>query len=140
MGTHVGNMYLMTNPETGQGKQILLNDTIGFIRDLPPQLIKAFSSTLEDSIESDLLLHVVDISDPFVEEKIELVNSILDEIGAKQKRILIFNKIDLLEKEQLKTMKKKFPGKDIVWISVAKDLGIEPLKTMLIKEVTKLSP
>ena len=130
-------MYLMTNPETGQGKEILLNDTIGFIRDLPPQLIKAFSSTLEDSIESDLLLHVIDISDPFVEEKIELVNSILDEIGAKQQRILVFNKIDLVEKEKLAELKKKFPEKNIVRISVAKDLGIENLRNVLMKFVSK---
>jgi len=70
----------MTDPETGQGKEILLNDTIGFIRDLPPKLIKSFSSTLEDSIEADLLLHVIDASDPFIEERISIVNHILDEI------------------------------------------------------------
>ncbi|MEI6117953.1 MAG: hypothetical protein WCP92_01525 [bacterium] len=70
----------MTDPETGQGKEILLNDTIGFIRDLPPKLIKSFSSTLEDSIESDLLLHVIDASDPFIDERISIVNHILDEI------------------------------------------------------------
>jgi len=119
LGTHVGNLFLMTNPETGQGKEILLNDTIGFIRDLPPQLIKAFSSTLEDSIESDLLLHVVDISDPFVEEKIELVNSILDEIGAKQPRVLIFNKIDLVDEEKYELLKEKFSDNNIIRISVA---------------------
>jgi GTP-binding protein HflX len=70
----------MTDSETGQGKEILLNDTIGFIRDLPPKLIKSFSSTLEDSIESDLLLHVIDASDPFIDERISIVNNILDEI------------------------------------------------------------
>jgi len=116
-----------------------LNDTIGFIRDLPPQLIRAFSSTLEDSIESDLLLHVVDASDPFVEEKIDLVNSILDEIGAKQKRILVFNKIDLMDKKKLSLVKKQFPSKDIVRISVAQDVGIEKLKEALMKFVIKNS-
>jgi GTP-binding protein HflX len=110
----------MTNPETGQGKEILLNDTIGFIRDLPPQLIKAFSSTLEDSIESDLLLHVVDVSDPFLHEKMDVVDKILDEIGAKQARILVFNKVDLISKDQYDDLKEKFPSKDIVRISVAK--------------------
>lgn len=110
----------MANPETGQGKEILLNDTIGFIRDLPLQLIKAFSSTLEDSIESDLLLHVVDVSDPFLYEKMDVVNSILDEIGAKQKRILVFNKVDLISKDQYDDLKEKFPSKDIVRISVVK--------------------
>jgi len=97
-----------------------LNDTIGFIRDLPPQLIKAFSSTLEDSIESDLLLHVVDVSDPFLYEKMDVVDKILDEIGAKQLRILVFNKVDLISKEQYDDLKEKFPDKNIVWISVTK--------------------
>jgi len=97
-----------------------LNDTIGFILDLPPQLIKAFSSTLEDSIESDLLLHVVDVSDPFLYEKMDVVDKILDEIGAKQLRILVFNKVDLISKEQYDDLKEKFPDKNIVWISVTK--------------------
>ena len=137
--THVGNMYLMTDPEKGLGKEVLLNDTIGFIRDLPPHLVKAFSSTLEDSIESDLLLHVVDISDPFVEEKMEVVNSILDDIGAKQKRILVFNKIDKLDKKRLSQLKKIYPDKDVLWISIAKDLGIEVLKKHLISYVKGLT-
>jgi GTP-binding protein HflX len=50
------------------------------IRDLPPKLIKSFSSTLEDSIESDLLLHVIDASDPFVDERIEVVHDVLKDI------------------------------------------------------------
>jgi GTP-binding protein HflX len=61
----------------GRGREILLNDTIGFIRDLPPQLIKSFASTLEDSIESDLLLHVIDASDPYVMDRIQVVHEIL---------------------------------------------------------------
>jgi len=58
----------------------LLNDTIGFIRDLPPKLVKSFSSTLEDSIESDFLLHVIDASDPFVDERIDVVHKVLSDI------------------------------------------------------------
>jgi GTP-binding protein HflX len=80
LGTNVGNMYVITDPILGKGKEILLNDTIGFIRDLPPKLIKSFSSTLEDSIESNLLLHVIDASDPYVEERIDVVHKILHEI------------------------------------------------------------
>jgi len=100
------------------GKEVLLNDTIGFIRDLPPKLIKSFSSTLEDSIESDLLLHVIDASDPFIQERIDVVNSILDDIGARQKRIMVFNKIDLVDPTYLAELKKHYPDKDNVWISV----------------------
>jgi len=80
LGTNVGNLFLITDPVMGTGKEILLNDTIGFIRDLPPQLIKSFASTLEDSIESDLLLHVIDASDPHVEERITVVHEILHAI------------------------------------------------------------
>ena len=65
----------------------MLNDTIGFIRDLPPKLIKSFSSTLEDSIESDLLLHVIDASDPYVEERIAVVNQILSDIYAASSQV-----------------------------------------------------
>lgn len=70
----------MTDPLMGKGKEILFNDTIGFIRDLPPKLIKAFKSTLEDSIESNVLFHVVDASDPYVQDRIDVVNKILDDI------------------------------------------------------------
>ncbi len=133
--TNVGKLYVMTNPETGQGKELLLNDTIGFIRDLPPQLIKAFSSTLEDSIESDLLLHVVDASDPFLEEKIDIVNNILDEIGAKQKRVLVFNKVDLIDDEYQLKLKEKFEWDDVAWISVLNDDGLEALKFFMIEQL-----
>ena len=132
LGTHVGKLYIMTDSETGQWKEILLNDTIGFIRDLPPKLIKSFSSTLEDSIESDLLLHVIDASDPFIDERISIVNHILDEIGAKQKRIMLFNKIDLLDKIQLAELKKHFPGKENVRISVKDGIGFEEIKKSII--------
>lgn len=87
------------NLEREENKKILLNDTIWFIQNLPPDLIKAFQSTLEDSIEADLLFHVVDISDEFVREKIQVVDEILDQINARQKRVIIFNKIDKLSKD-----------------------------------------
>lgn len=135
LGTHVGKVYIMKNPETGEGKEVLLNDTIGFIRDLPPKLIKSFSSTLEDSIESELLLHVIDASDPFIDERIEIVNHILDNIGAKQKRIMVFNKIDLLDKTQLEEIKKHFPQKENVRVSVKEGTNLEEIKTAIIENL-----
>ncbi len=83
----------------------MLNDTIGFIQDLPPDLIAAFRSTLEDSLEADILFHVVDAHDPWMEEKIQIVNDTLDKIGASQQRFLIYNKIDLLTYEQKNQLK-----------------------------------
>jgi GTP-binding protein HflX len=82
----------------------LLSDTVGFIRKLPTSLIESFKSTLDEIRETDLLLHVVDISHPDFEEQIEVVNQTLAEIGAANKpMIMIFNKIDhytWIEKEE----------------------------------------
>lgn len=113
----------------------MLNDTIGFIRDLPPKLIKSFSSTLEDSIESDLLLHVIDANDPFVEERIEVVHQVLSDIGANQEKILVFNKIDLLNEEKKAELAERFTHFNPVFLSVKEGEGIETLKTALIEKL-----
>jgi GTP-binding protein HflX len=77
---------------------VVVADTVGFIRDLPHELIKAFHATLEETREADLLLHLIDAHDPQRSEKIEAVNKTLEEIGASQVRQLqVLNKIDLLE-------------------------------------------
>jgi len=133
--TNVGNLYVITDPVTGRWKEILLNDTIGFIRDLPPKLIKSFSSTLEDSIESDLLLHVIDSSDPFVWERISVVHDVLSDIWANQKRILVFNKIDLIDEEKIAELKELFPDEDKVFISVKWNIWLEELKNLIAKNV-----
>lgn len=73
----------------------LISDTVGFIRKLPHQLVESFKSTLDEVREADILLHIVDISHPYFEEQIDVVNQTLLEIGAKDKPIyLVFNKID----------------------------------------------
>ncbi|MCX8109529.1 MAG: GTPase HflX [Verrucomicrobiae bacterium] len=78
-------------------QNILLSDTVGFIRKLPHQLIEAFKATLEEVVNADLLLHVVDISHPQAREQIEAVNKVLREICADDKPIiLVLNKTDLL--------------------------------------------
>ena len=76
-------------------QNVLLSDTVGFIRKLPHDLVVAFKATLEEVIEADLLLHVVDISSPQVEEQIEAVNVVLGELGVADKpTLMVFNKID----------------------------------------------
>ena len=76
-------------------QNVLLSDTVGFIRKLPHDLVVAFKATLEEVMEADLLLHVVDISSPQVEEQIEAVNVVLDELGVADKpTLMVFNKID----------------------------------------------
>lgn len=91
----------------------LLSDTVGFIRKLPHQLVESFKSTLDEVRESDLLLHVVDISNPNFEEQIEIVNTTISDIGAQSKpQLIIFNKIDaytyeLKEEDDLTPIKKE---------------------------------
>jgi GTP-binding protein HflX len=76
-------------------QNVLLSDTVGFIRKLPHDLVDAFKATLEEVVEADLLLHVVDISSPHAEEQIEAVNQVLGELGVADKPMLmVFNKID----------------------------------------------
>ncbi len=76
-------------------QNVLLSDTVGFIRKLPHGLVESFKATLEEVVEADLLVHVVDASHPQVEEHIEAVNSVLDELGAEGKpTLMVFNKID----------------------------------------------
>ena len=78
-------------------QNVLLTDTVGFIKKLPHGLVEAFKATLEEVVQADLLLHVVDISHPQAEEQIDAVNAVLMEIGAAEKPVLmVFNKIDRL--------------------------------------------
>ncbi len=92
-------------------QNVLLTDTVGFIRKLPHGLVEAFKATLEEVVQADLLLHIVDISHPQAEEQIAAVNSVLDEIGAGEKStIMVFNKIDRLENSgALNRLREKFP-------------------------------
>jgi GTP-binding protein HflX len=78
-------------------QNVLLSDTVGFIRKLPHRLVEAFKATLEEVVEADLLLHVVDVSHPKADEQIAAVNTVLEEIHAGQKpTLMVFNKIDCL--------------------------------------------
>src|SRR5436190_20757207 len=84
-------MWVPTN------QNVLLTDTVGFIRKLPHGLVEAFKATLEEVVQADLLLHIVDISHPLAEEQIDAVNAVLQEIGADGKpTVMVFNKTDQL--------------------------------------------
>ncbi len=79
-------------------QNVLLTDTVGFIRKLPHGLVEAFKATLEEVVQADLFLHVVDVSHPRAEEQIRAANAVLNEIGAEGKpTIMVFNKIDQLD-------------------------------------------
>ena len=139
LGTSVGKMWIAPKNtrewEYSKGIEVLFSDTIGFIRDLPPELVDAFASTLEDSIESDILFHVVDASDPKIQEKIKVVDDILEKIGAKQKKIYIFNKIDMLSGHELIEIKKQFHNRDILYISVYKNKGLNQIQEYITSQI-----
>ena len=82
--------------ELADGRKIMLVDTVGFIKKLPHHLVEAFKSTLEETAVCDVLLHVIDFSNPQYEEHISVVNSVLEDIGAGEKPVLaVFNKCDI---------------------------------------------
>ncbi|KTC91502.1 GTPase HflX [Fluoribacter dumoffii] len=106
---------------------VILTDTVGFIRDLPHQLVEAFRATLEETQQADLLLHVIDISDPHWRDNVFSVEQVLDELGVHDiPVILVFNKIDLKEGYTPKADCQE--GKCKVWISAASNFGLDLLK------------
>ena len=87
------------------GTEALLSDTVGFIRNLPHQLIASFKATLEEAVNADLLLHIADVSNPNALQQIESVNKVLLEIGCKDRPVLLaLNKIDIIKKAGLLEM------------------------------------
>jgi GTP-binding protein HflX len=108
-------------------QNVLLTDTVGFIRKLPHGVVEAFKATLEEVTQADLLLHVVDISHPAVEEQIAAVNSVLEEIHAHGKpTLMVFNKIDRVEENGLiEKFKAQYPH--AAFISAEKGTGMGEL-------------
>lgn len=105
------------------GKEFLLSDTVGFIRELPHMLIKAFRSTLDEVKNSDLLLHVIDFSDEDYEENIRVTNSTLKEIGADNIPVIyVFNKCDKVNDTKL-----PYVDGNKVYISAKNNIGINEL-------------
>lgn len=100
LDTTTRQLYL-GNADGGAGRSASLSDTVGFIRNLPHGLVDAFKATLQEAIDADLLIHVVDAANPNFPEQIAEVQRVLKEIGADNvPQLLVFNKLDALEKEQ----------------------------------------
>jgi GTP-binding protein HflX len=86
-------------------REVVITDTVGFIRDLPKDLFSAFRATFEEAADADLLLHVIDASDPARDTQIETTEALLSELGLGHiPRILVYNKVDLLPKEQARLL------------------------------------
>jgi GTP-binding protein HflX len=112
-------------------KEILLTDTVGFIQNLPHDLIEAFKATLEEVTEADLLLHIIDISHPNFIEQINSTYKVLEDLNAITKPMLtVFNKIDRYLGDPKVLLTKYSPA---VTISALKGTGIEDLTTRITK-------
>ena len=132
--TTVGQLYLPSSE-----KIALLSDTIGFIQDLPPDLIDAFKSTLGEIIDADLLLHVIDISDPLYESKIKVVEDILKDLEISSKpKIYVFNKVDLAPEIDTKEVSNHFNDFSPVFVSAETKDGIGVLVQKVEKVVESL--
>ena len=115
---------------------VILTDTVGFVRDLPHKLVSAFSATLEETALADVLLHVVDASNPDFERQMDDVNVVLEEIGADEvPQLVVYNKIDLLpEGVRDAGVLRDNSGRAVgVNISVAKSLGLDALREVMIE-------
>jgi GTP-binding protein HflX len=136
LDTTTRQLYL-GDAQTGTGRSVSLSDTVGFIRDLPHGLVDAFEATLQEATDADLLLHVVDASNPNHPEQINEVQRVLAEIGAADvPQILVFNKLDALEKSRWPLqMQDMFEidgqSRPRAFVSARDGLGVAELRRML---------
>lgn len=113
-----------------ENHSVLLSDTVGFIRKLPHNLIESFKSTLDEVREADILLHVVDASSKMAHEYIEVVNNTLEELNATNIRtILVFNKVDQMDTDQVSNMRRSFP--EAVFVSAERGIGLSELENRI---------
>lgn len=116
--------------QTADGRVFTLTDTVGFVRHLPHDLVEAFRSTLEESTEADLLVHVVDASDPDPVGQINAVRTVLNEIGANDiAEQIVFNKIDLANEADLVPLRTVAP--DALFVSARTGAGLEELRVRI---------
>ncbi|MBT0571187.1 GTPase HflX [Curvibacter sp. CHRR-16] len=119
------------------GRSVSLSDTVGFIRDLPHGLVDAFQATLQEAIDADLLLHVVDASNPNFPEQVGQVQQVLAEIGAQDiPQLLVFNKVDRLPAERMPAVMEDFYDIDglqvpRVFVSAMRNMGLDVLRIKL---------
>lgn len=119
--------------ELPDGREVILADTVGFVRDLPHELIAAFRSTLQEAREADLILHMIDASDPNRWQRVRQVNAVLKQLDADRvPQIRVYNKIDKLEREP-RLSKLRQGGPRAVWLSAVTGDGI-PLLLQTIGE------
>lgn len=117
-----------------QERELIITDTVGFIRSLPKALVEAFRATLEELEEADLLLHVADASHPECLQQIQAVETILAELGLQETPVLLLlNKVDALNPEQREAMQEAFP--EALFISAATREGLEVLSARIVQRI-----
>jgi GTP-binding protein HflX len=113
---------------------VLLSDTIGFIRKLPPNLVASFRSTLQETREADLILKVIDISNPHCTEHLKTVDEILINLDLyKTPSLMVFNKIDKMDDDIFKQVKRDYP--DAIFLSALNSLKIDDLRFGILQEL-----
>jgi len=113
--------------ELPEGREVILADTVGFVRDLPHELIAAFRSTLQEAREADLILHMIDASDPNRWQRVRQVNAVLKQLDADRvPQIRVYNKIDKLDREPRLARQKQGSGR-AVWLSAMTGEGLPQL-------------
>ena len=118
-----------------EGQHVVLADTVGFVRDLPHELIAAFRSTLQEAREADLILHLIDASDPNRWQRVRQVNSVLQQLDADQvPQIRVYNKIDKLDRQPRMTRNLSGEGR-AVWISATTGEGLPLLKEAIARRL-----
>ncbi|MEG0976233.1 MAG: GTPase HflX [Comamonas sp.] len=136
LDTTTRQMYL-----EGARQSVSISDTVGFIRDLPHGLVNAFEATLQEAVDADLLLHVVDASNPAHPEQIQQVQKVLREIGAENvPQVLIFNKLDAIDPDlrpRALADSYELDGEQVprFFVSAAKGLGLEAVREYLAQAV-----
>ncbi len=123
-------------------RRVILSDTVGFVSDLPHDLVAAFRATLEEIAEADLVLHVRDISHPETAEQRQDVHDVLAELGMEDKvragLVEILNKTDLLEEgERSRLLSAREPGRSYVAVSALHGEGLEPVLALIDKELSR---
>ncbi len=130
--------------EVGEGAEVLLTDTVGFIRKLPHHLVASFRATLEEAAEADVLLHTIDASHSGWEEQKEVVEEVLADLGLQDApTVLVFNKVDRLthdEEEALRGRSSSYAGTPAIFVSTVEPGGLEPLRELLLHKVQEMRP
>ena len=136
LDTKVGKVFLGTNVNC------TISDTVGFVDKLPTVLVDAFKATLEELKYSNLLLHIVDCSNPYFDKQIEVVNQLLDDLGLEKKEMIyVFNKIDRLDEDGNQSLKEKIKqfkdliSDSIVLISTKEEINIDELNQIILKHI-----